>query len=391
MWIWAAVWIATRVLMVGDVGFWAGAAHLHLQDVGNYDDWSHHLTSNGAFPDGEAWQYPPGAAALMLLPRLGFGFGTYGEAFVALMLLFDLVGLVLLALLGRRTGKYAGVWVWLLGMPLLGALPLLRFDLVPTVLAIGALIVVHRRPGWFGVLAGLGAAVKLWPAALLLAEWDRRRLTRAALVALGTAALVFLVAAVAFGDPFTFLAGQSDRGLQEEAVATAPWQVWQILSGHVPPRAVQFGAWEIVGGDADALSTLLAWLSLAALAAGAAWWWARARAIREGRNELASDAVSRDFAFALILLLVVTSRVLSTQYMIWLLGLAAVVLSAGTPRMARPAWLVVAATIITTSVFKSPENTLVRNALLLVATVDCWAAMLALVRRPAVPARARSA
>lgn len=381
VWVWIGVWIATRALIVANVGFWDDVHRLHLQDVGNYEVWSHQLTADHAFPSGEAWQYPPGAALVMLLPRIGLA--GYADSFVGLMLLFDLAGLALLALLGRRSGNFTGVWVWLLGMPLLAALPVLRFDLVPTVIAIGALLVVHRRPGWFGALAGIGAAIKLWPLVLLAAEWDRRRLARATLVALGAMAVVFVGCAIAFGDPFTFLSGQGDRGLQEEAVATAPWQVWQIVSGHAPPRAVEFGAWQIDSGSADALAGALEWLSLAALAAAGAWWWARARLIREGRTELADAAVSRDFVFALVLLLVLTSRVLSTQYMIWLLGLAAVVLSAGTKRMGRPAWLVIAATVLTTSVFGSAENTLIRNLILVGASADACVAMVGLVRRPA--------
>ena len=51
---------------------------------------------------------------------------------------------------GRRSGDFTGVLVWLPAMPLVGVYAVLRFDLVPTVIAIAALVVVHRRPGWFG-------------------------------------------------------------------------------------------------------------------------------------------------------------------------------------------------------------------------------------------------
>jgi hypothetical protein len=381
-WIWLAVWLATRALTVADVGFWGQASQLRLEDVGNYEIWSHILTTHHVLPSGVAWQYPPGAALLMLVPPLGPG--TYGESFVGLMLLFDLAGLGLLALLGRRSGNYVGAWVWLLGIPLLGVFSVLRFDLVPSVIGIAALLVIHRRPQWFGALAGLGAAIKLWPVVLLFGEWDRRRLARAAIAALATIALVFLISAIAFGDPLRFLNEQGDRGLQREAVATAPWQIDQIVSGAPPQLEVRFGAWEIVNRGADLIAGALKWLSLAALAAAAAWWWYRARVIREGRTDLADAAVSRDFVFTVVLLLVVTSRVLSPQYMIWLLGLAAVVLSAGTARLARPAWIVVGATILTTAVHSSPELLLTRNLALLAATVDAATAMtLAVKRRPA--------
>ena len=338
------------------------------------------MTTQHAIPGGESWQYPPGAAFLMLVPRIGAG--TYGEAFVGLMLLFDLAGLALLASLGRRSGNYTGVWVWLLGVPLLGTFAVLRFDLVPTVIGIAALLVIHRRPAWFGALAGLGASIKLWPIVLLLGEWDRRRLARACLAAVAALALVFLVSAIAFGDPASFLSEQSGRGLQEEAVATLPWHIQSIVTGEPTARAIRFGAWEIATRDADLVADLLKWLTLAALAAAAAWWWLRARAIHAGQTHLAEAAVSRDFVFAVVLLLVVTSRVLSPQFMVWLLGLAAVVLTAGTTRLARPAWLVLGATILTTSLFKSPENIVIRNLALLAATVDASWAMLALVRSP---------
>lgn len=383
VWIWAGAWLATRALIVIDVGFWNDASQLRLEDVNNYEAWSDYLTARHAIPEGEAWQYPPGAAFLMLLPRLGPG--TYGESFVALMLLVDLIGTVLLARLGRRSGNYTGVWVWLLGMPLLASIPVLRFDLVPAVIGIAALVVIHRRPQWFGALAGLGAAIKVWPIVLLFGEWDRRRLTRAVLAALATIALVFLVAAIAFGDPSAFLDEQSGRGLQEEAVATAPWQLRELVSGDGPDRAIRYGAWEITTPTADMVAGLLKWLTLAALGAAAAWWYYRARAIRAGRTDLADAAVSRDFVFTIVLLLVVTSRVLSPQFMIWLLGLAAVVLTAGSTRLARPAWLVLGATILSTSAFGSPENTLIRNLALLAATVDASVAMISLVRRPLAP------
>jgi len=378
-WIWVGVWVATRALMVAQVGFWDDFSGPKLQDVNNYEVWSDQLATEHAIPGGEAWQYPPGAAFLMLLPRLGFA--GYGESFVTLMLLADLVGLGLLVLLGRRSGgNFTGVWVWLLGLPLLGALPLLRFDLVPAVLAIGALVAIHRRPNLFGALVGLGAALKAWPIVLLFGEWDRRRLLRSALAALAAIALVLLAAAIAFGDPLGFLGEQGDRGLQEEAVATMPWQLRELVTGEGPARAIRYGAWEITGSTADTVAGLLKWATLAALAAAAAWWSYRARAIRGGRGDLASAAVSLDFVFTVVLLLLVTSRVLSTQYMIWLLALAAVVLTAGSGRLARPAWLAIGATILTTSVFGSAENSLIRNLALLAAAIDASAGMISMLR-----------
>lgn len=381
-WIWLAVWLSTRALIVAEVGFWA-TAHPRFEDVNNYETWSHYITAHNALPGGEAWQYPPGAGLLMLLPRLIPA--SYGGAFVGLMLLVDFIGFVLLARLGRRSGNDAGVWVWLLGLPLLGTFAVLRFDLVPTVIAIAALLVIHRRPGWFGALVGLGAVIKLWPALLLFGEWDRTRLLRSGAAALAAIVLVFAISTIAFGDTTGFLSHGGDRGLQEEAVATIPWQLEQIVSGDPYQREIRSGAWEVATPTADTVATLLRWLTLAALAAAAVWSRFRARAIRDGREDLADPAVSRDFVFALVLLVVVVSPVLSTQYMVWLLGLAAVVLSAGTARLARPAWIVVGATVLSMATFKSPELTLIRNLALLCATVDATVAMVQVLRPSTLP------
>lgn len=373
-----AVWLATRAFVVVDIS--------HLQDVDNYEVWSHYVAAKGAIPGGESWQYPPGAAFLMLLPRLGAG--SYGATFIGLMLLFDLAGLGLLVLLGRRCGSYRGAWVWLLGMPLLGTFAVLRFDLVPTVLAIAALLVIHRRPQWFGVLTGLGASIKLWPVVLLFGEWDGRRLIRACSAALAVLASVFLVSALAFGDPASFLGEQSGRGLQEEAVATLPWQAKAVLTGDLPSREIRYGTWQIAEDGAATVAMLLEWLSIAVLAGAAAWWWFRRKAIRAGRAELTEASVSRDFVFAFVLLLVVASRVFSPQYMVWLLGLTAVVLTTGTTRLARPAWLVLGSMILTTTLFRSPASILIRDLALLAAAADASWVMIGLLQRPGAPARA---
>jgi len=392
VWVWAGVWVLTRFLILSHVGFWNDATGEQLEDVSIFGVWSDQLGGEGRLPNEEAWQYPPGAALLLVLPRVGAA--SFADSFVALMLAVDLIGLVLLASLGRREGSDAGVWVWLLAMPMLRALPVLRFDLAPTVLAIGALVVIHRRPAWFGALAGLGAMIKAWPIALLFGEWDRGRLLRALAGAGGAVALVFAVSAIAFsGDQLNFLKEQNGRGLQVEAVAGLPWHLRQYVSGEAPQAGLRYRAWEIEEGAADTVADALKWLSLAVLLAAGFWWLARSRAIRRGREDLAAAVVSRDFVFAVVLLLVVTSRVLSPQYMIWLLGLAAVVLTARKSRLRRAAWIVIGAALVTTSsygfmgaygtsfdIYGSPFVMLVRNLALLVAAADVLLAMYALVR-----------
>lgn len=382
LWIWGGIWLATLALMIVQVNFWNDVSGINYQDADQYTLWSEILAHQHIMPPEDTWQYPPGAAFLLLIPRIGVAwFGViYQQSFIVMMVLADLAGLAVMVYLARRTGRSVGVWVWLLAMPLLQAFPILRFDLVPTVLVMAALIVIHRRPAWFGALVGVGASIKVWPIVALFGEWERRRLAISAIVAAAAIALSFLAAGILFGGQSTFFGNQNVRGLQVEAVGSIPWYVRQTITGKVPPTVQRNGTLEIGSDLADSIAVALKWLGLLTLLLAALWWRARRRAIGRGRIDLADPAVSRDFVFAIVLAQVVVSRVLSPQYMIWLIGLCAVVLSAGTPRMRRPAWVVIGAVVLTAGAYQAPANMLIRNLALLVASLDAALGMVVLLR-----------
>jgi hypothetical protein len=382
IWIWGAIWAGTLALMVVQVNVWNEVSGVNYQDADQYSLWADILAHQHVMPPEDTWQYPPGAAFLLLLPHIGVSwFGLiYQQSFIAMMIAADLAGLAVMVYLARCTGRSVGVWVWLLAMPLLQAFPILRFDLVPTILVMAALVVLHRRPAWFGALVGAGAAIKVWPIVALFGEWDRKQLAISGAVAAGAIALSFLAAGIFFGDQSTFFDNQSVRGLQVEAVGSIPWYVRQAVTGKVAPTVQRNGTLEIGSGAADAVAVALKWLGLLVLIAAALWWFGRERAIRRGRLDLAEAAVSRDFVFAVILLQIVVSRVLSPQYLIWLVGLSAVILTAGTRRMARPAWIVIGAVVLTAGLYQAPANMVIRNVALLVAAVDAALVMVLLLR-----------
>ncbi|HKT82686.1 MAG TPA: glycosyltransferase family 87 protein [Solirubrobacterales bacterium] len=391
LWVWAGAWLLSRLLILSLVGFFAHAQG--LEDVYLYKIWSGGLAAEHHLPTGELWQYPPGAAFLLVAPRPLLGLMSFGGAFVSVMLVFDLVAFGLIVLLARREGRDTGVWIWLLAMPLLRAVPVLRFDLAGTALAIAALVTIHRRPTWFGALAGLGAMIKVWPIVVLFGEWDGRRLLRAFLGVAAAVAVVFAVSAIAFdGDQLEFLGEQGGRGLQVEAIAATPWHLRHLADGGIPRTVSHSGAAEVVSGPADAVAGLLEWATLAVLIGAAVWWRARARGIRGGREDLADAVVSRDFVFTIVLLLVIVSRVLSPQYMVWLFGLSAVALSERRTRVSRPAWIVIGAAALTTAaygvqgawgpepIYGSSFNMVLRNLALLFAAADASWAMIGLLR-----------
>ncbi|MFJ3336607.1 glycosyltransferase family 87 protein [Streptomyces sp. NPDC086766] len=317
----AAGWLVTRAAML------ALLAHNTLPLLGRgavarevwklYQHW-YVVLSHGAFPAHDTlWQYPPGAGAVLLSPALLPGL-TYFQAFVALTLVTDAVVTAALARAGTRPGRsLRGAGYWTLGLPLLLHIPLARYDVQVTALAVLSLLTLTRFPRTGAALAALGALVKVWPALVLLGTPPGRATRSAWGWAAVTGGVSFALFAALFRNPFAFARQQGGRGVQIEsfggtALALATHAGWP---GRVRYR---YGALEFTGQHVAAVAHLSLALTAAALALLVLW---RLRARRR------TPATPYDAALSAVLLFTVTSRVISPQYMVWLLGLAAVCLT----------------------------------------------------------------
>nr|WP_235454752.1 glycosyltransferase 87 family protein [Streptomyces olivochromogenes] len=298
-----------------------------------YQGWYETLCQ-GTFPlDDVTWQYPPAAALAILSPAL-LPFLDYAIAFFVLALLADLAVLCALLSAGRRPGRSPhGAWVWIVGVPLLGPTVYARYDVLVTAVAVAALLAGARHPRVMGALAGFGAMVKVWPA-LLLVGAVRRGAWSAAAVTAGALAALF---ATAMPGAFAFLAFQRDRGTEVESVGALVFHVARHF-GWSGEMLLNYGSVEFLGPYVSAVST--AALALTGATLGWLLLW-RLRATRFGPHTLA------DAAFTAVLLFTVTSRVISPQYLVWLIGLAGVCLCHRESRMRPPALLLLAAALVT--------------------------------------------
>ncbi|MGW4382577.1 glycosyltransferase 87 family protein [Kitasatospora sp. NPDC004531] len=312
----AAYWLGSRMLMVALVR--SGKTESAVEVDWLYRGWSEVLRT-GSFPVNDVtWQYPPGAALPMLAPHL-LPFLTYLQAFWLIMVVIDALtaGALLRASLGRPGRSTAGAWFWVLMLPLLLGLPYGRYDLAVTGLAVLSLLLLPARPRLAGVLAGIGAMVKVWPALTVLGT-PRGRATRRAWTATAGAALaLLLVLAALFDHALDFLPAQRARGVEIESLGGTFFQVARLFDW--PGRVEQhYGSMEFLGPYVQRVSQV----SLLLTAAAFGWlllWRLRARRW--------SAATPYDAALSAVLLFTLTSRVISPQYLIWLIGLAAVCLS----------------------------------------------------------------
>ncbi|MBP2704649.1 DUF2029 domain-containing protein [Microbispora sp. RL4-1S] len=321
-------WVVTRTLLILAATQVIPVGHRIAfdNDVSLYRFWSNTLLA-GAFPAAdEKWQYPPLAAVPMLAPRL-LPF-TYRDAFLLLAVACDLAVLLLLWRFAARSADgdrgRTGLWAWTVGAALLGPVLITRYDLMVTLLAVMALT-LSPHPVVRGSLIGLGLAVKVWPVALLTGLRRWRELLEGSASAFVAAAVTCGVVAAAVPGALDFVVAQRDRGLQIESLTATPFALARALGWWGGYTTYRHGAMEAVGPGIAAAEVVSLAATPVALALLALWWL---RAAPDARSYY-------DAALTAVLFLVLTSRVLSPQYLVWVVAIAAVVLSVRRERPGR--------------------------------------------------------
>jgi hypothetical protein len=206
-----------------------------------------------------------------------------------------------------------------------------RFDLLPAVLAALAILrALEGRAALAGVALGLGVLAKVYPfvlvpalAAMWLAPVDRYRLARfgaglGATVALGLLPVVLIAGDRAWG----FVTYQADRGLQLETVPAGLILLVRGWTGGRIPLTFDHSAVQVAGTAAQLYLGVQPWLSLICFAALAALSLTLYRRELRFRGAVQPRTIVA-IASAFILLLLVTNKVFSVQYVVWLLPLAA--------------------------------------------------------------------
>jgi len=360
-------WAGSRLLLAlwafqGLPYFSRGAV---LGDVVIYRGWANVMT-HGSFPSSDPqWQYPPAAALVMLVPK---AIAYVGIGYVNSFFLFALAAdaAVFLLLLGqadriaaetRRAPHLSGIWAWVLGILALGPIVLMRYDVIVTALAVGGMVATvkaaaRRSPEraekltWNlrGALTGLGAVVKVWPVVLLAGVPGGRRGLRTLVSAVVGALVVCGLLAAAMPGALSFLKHQSSRGIEVEAVFASPFMIASWL-GYPIKTVHEDGNFQLAGPGTGVVASGAILLTL--LGFGIVLWWR----VRRFHPDRWSPALMYDAGFTVLLVMVVTSRVLSPQYLIWLVGLAALCLAESGPGrrgtvMATPARLVMCCTLV---------------------------------------------
>jgi hypothetical protein len=268
-------------------------------------------------------------------------FLSYASAFFCLALVADAVVLGALLWDARDSGRLTGVWVWVWGVALGGPIVYARYDVMVTAVGVLALLALRRRPALAGVLAGVGTLLKIWPLLLLIGVPRGRPTWRAWLGAAATVAGGAALFAATMPGAFSFLTFQKDRGTEVESLGATVFHVGRHFGWHGTAR-MHYGSVEFLGPHVHAVSAAALGLSVLAFC-WLLWWRLRARRF--------SVSTPYDAAFATLLVFTTTSRVISPQYMVWLIGIGALCVTLQGTVQRLPVFLVLAATALTTLEF----------------------------------------
>lgn len=270
------------------------------------------------------FEYPSGSLVFMLVPRLfTTGFLAYRTLFFVEAALLDLAIVVALAAIARGAGLSIAraMVLYTLFLGAIGPLAAYRLDLSPAALTVLAVLAWQRnRPTLAAAALAAGTATKVYPLLLLpplmMDQWLQGRARRAPLAALGfvvTLALFLSPALLAGSSGLAYaLRFQIDRHLQVESIWATPALVLHLTTGWALQIASRSRALVILG-PGDALGQLgTPVLIVVVLAIYWAWW--RRRQLPRQRNQTLLMGTA-----ALILASAILTKVLSPQYLLWVM------------------------------------------------------------------------
>ena len=342
-----------------NVGLWSGKG---VADTGLYGQYGHRIMQ-GAVPYRDfTVEFPPGALPALVLPDVvhaHYVAGFHAFQFVCAALSIVLLAWTLVGVGASRRRLYAAVTLAGLAPAALGPITLNAFDFWPALLSVAAVALVVTRKERAGLAClGLATAAKVFPAALLpllLAYvWQRAGGGRAGRRAAAWAAGAYLAAGAVVTLPFLAVAPgglgfslelQLKRHLQVESLGASLLVTLHHL-GATTARVVVGTPYslDLAGGAADAIAALTTVLSVAAVLLALLAWARATGAARDGADprERLLLAVA-----ATVTGLVAFGRVLSPQYLVWLVPLVAMT----APRRAAPAWALLAVALGLTQVW----------------------------------------
>ncbi|MBS1675527.1 MAG: DUF2029 domain-containing protein [Actinobacteria bacterium] len=373
-----------------------------------YEPWARQALSGGPIVGvTESWVYPQLALLPMLIAQgisvllhplfpgaYAVGSASYVVAWSVLVTALDAVGFALLlrgARAARSRIRRRAAWFWIVALVALGPIAMFRIDAITVPLAIVGGLWLLARPAVASALFTIGAWIKIWPGALLVAGVALVRGRIRMIVSAATVTVIVVLGLVLLGGTknlLGFLSQMSGRGLQIEAVGATPL-LWLTQIGVTRIEYDrQILTFQLSGPGVDvvaALLTPLMVLGVIAVTALALWKLRRGASVRR---------LLPATMLALVAILIACNKVGSPQFQVWLLTPVVLWILVDAPRARVPAIAVLVDYLLTQAVYPVLYDRLLHAEALPIAVLSarnvmvvviCVLAIRAVVRTPIRP------
>lgn len=315
-----AAWAAANAVIVGILIFWPFAKgdpmYYFRNSLGKPTHPSHGALPLSEYPDAGLW---PVRAIIQLSGDHAYVFLTL---FSAVLIAFSTAFFFYLLNRSHRAALF-----WTAFTAAAGPIVYSRLDLIPGLLVAATAAALFTHPKLASALLGFAAMSKLWPAALaagLVDKWNRST-TWVRLAAFGgTLVVVGAITVLTSGwdrlvSPLTY---QDVRGLQIESILATPLIVAAtIFPGQWHIAKAPSKSFEIFGPGVDQLVTASSVLMACTMLFGLAW------ALWHFLGDAWSPRSTALFFLTMVLLLIVSNKVFSPQYVVWFGPVLAVLLA----------------------------------------------------------------
>lgn len=285
-----------------------------------------------------AVEYPPLVLMFMTLPRLvATAPDAYAQAFSIQMMLFDLLGLFIIAALSRRLNLtlWKTLAIYTMALLAIGPIITIRHDIIPAIIVLLALYTFMRgnhKISWS--LLAVGMMTKIYPAIIapifllyyLHRHQYRHIITGVVTFVITTAIIVvppLLLSPEGFWHSLTY---HAQRGLQIESTYASFLLMGQIFGLTSVEFEYSFGSTNVASPLADILAKVSPLVLLFSLAV-VYWFFYKSQGERsvdqKALSPIAQPDVARIINYSLLAILVfmITNKVLSLQFIIWLFPL----------------------------------------------------------------------
>jgi len=274
-----------------------------------------------------ALEYPPFSMAFLILPRLfTTSFSVYTVVYQIEVFLFDLLGLYLIYRIARNRGEAPWKMLMAYSLAILAIGPIITkwYDIFPAIIVLLAIYYFQAgryKTGWF--LLALGTMTKIYPIAIApilfihhLCNHEYKHVWSGISVFIATSlATIAPFIIISPGSLLNLITYHTQRGIQLETTYSSFLLTAGKISSSPPQLTFGAGSWNVIGPLADNLASISTFVLVFFLLVT---YWFIYRQINKDKNQFRDIG---SYSILVIAVILITSKVLSPQYLIWLFPL----------------------------------------------------------------------